>query len=89
MQDKFIGFLPSDTLTENIPFEVTIEPLWGHKKGLMYTSTGYGSKIPTEYKMKVNNRLYRVYCRIYSNIGSLYILQNKKRVFVYIQKVQL
>lgn len=47
--------------------------LWWQKKNLMYTATGYGSRIPTEYMVKHNNRWKRVYCRIYSNSGVLFI----------------
>lgn len=48
-------------------------PLWWQEKGLSFTSTGYGSRIPTRYKVFFNGRWRRVYCRIYSNAGTLYI----------------
>jgi hypothetical protein len=48
-------------------------PLWWHEKGLSFTASGYGSRIPTPYMVKFNNRWRRVYCRIYSNNGTLYI----------------
>jgi len=54
------------------------KPLEWQKRGLMYTSTGYGKKIPTSKMLKVNNRLYRVYCCIFSNIGTCYIVKDKK-----------
>jgi len=62
-----------------------IAPMRHHKLGLSYTSTGYGGKIPTQYMVKYNNRWLRVYCAIYSNVGSLYILSegNKIRVTDY------
>lgn len=53
-----------------------------HKQGLTYTATGYGSKIPTQYMVKYNNRWHRVYCRIYSNSGSLYIISGGEQVRV-------
>ena len=56
-----------------IDLETKEAPLWHHLKSLMYTATGYGSKIPTIYKVKHNNRWKRVYCHIYSNFGTLYI----------------
>ena len=56
--------------------------LWWQKRGLMYTSTGYGRKIPTRYMVKYNNRWMRVYCCIYSNIGTCYIESNKQRIVV-------
>lgn len=42
-------------------------------RGLQYTATGYGSRTPTRYMVKYNNKWRRVYCRIYSNNGTLYI----------------
>ena len=53
------------------------DPLPHHKMGLQFTASGYGGKIPTEYKIKLHGdpRWYRVYCAIYSNIGTLYILK--------------
>lgn len=48
-------------------------PLWWHVRGLSYTATGYGSRIPTPYMVKFNGKWRRVYCRQYSNAGTLYI----------------
>ena len=53
--------------------------LWWQKQGLSYTATGYGSKIPTSKMLRIGNRLYRVYCMLYSNSGTCYIIKNKKR----------
>lgn len=36
--------------------------------------TGYGRKIPTRYMLKINGRWHRVYCMIYGNGGSLYVV---------------
>lgn len=52
--------------------------LWWQKRGLMYTRTGYGKKIPTEYLVKWDGRTYRVYCAIFSNSGVLYITRQKE-----------
>lgn len=39
--------------------------------------TGYGGKIPMQYKIKLsNNKTYRMYCMIYSNSGTCYIVKN-------------
>jgi hypothetical protein len=38
-----------------------------------FSSTGYGKNIPTAYKVKYNNRWYRVYSICYSNVSSQYI----------------
>lgn len=40
---------------------------------LTWTASGYGARIPTEYMVQFNGRWRRVYCRIYSNVGTLYI----------------
>ena len=61
-----------------IETEVKSAPLWWQKRGLMYTASGYGKRVPTSYMVKHNNRWKRVYCCIYSNSGTLYIEQNRK-----------
>lgn len=79
--------------SDNLPMrtvkadEVIHAPLWYHLQGLMQTVSGYGSKIVTEYKVKHNGRMYRVYCAIYSNIGTLYIVSNGIKLTVNINEV--
>ena len=51
------------------------QPLWLHDAGLAPTASGYGSRIPTRYMVKFNGKWRRVYCRCYSNNGTLYIGQ--------------
>jgi hypothetical protein len=53
--------------------DVKISPLWWQERGLSYTASGYGKRIPTTYMVKWRNKWRRVYCCIYSNIGKLYI----------------
>lgn len=48
-------------------------PLWWQNQGLSYTASGYGTRIPTRYMVRFNGRWRRVYCRIYSNVGTLHI----------------
>ena len=62
--------------------EIKHEPLPHHKAGLQYTQSGYGSKIPSEYKTKVGNRWYRIYYMIYSNSGTPYIISKDKKYIV-------
>jgi hypothetical protein len=52
------------------------------KRGLQFTSTGYGDKIPTINVVKHNNRFKRVYCVIHSNVGSLYIMHKGGKLFL-------
>ena len=50
-------------------------PLWWHLRGLSYTATGYGRKIPTRTMVKLpgSNRWRRVYCCCFSNSGTCYV----------------
>jgi hypothetical protein len=49
--------------------------LWWQERGLSYTATGYGQKIPTTNMVKLpgSNHWRRVYCCIFSNIGTCYV----------------
>lgn len=44
--------------------------------------SGYGDKVPTTYMVRYENRWHRVYCRIFSNSGSLYICTRDGRIGV-------
>ena len=46
------------------------------------SKTGYGDKIPTQYMVFVENKWRRVYCRVYSNSGTLYVLIKGERVII-------
>lgn len=48
-------------------------PLWWQEKGLSYTDSGYGKRIPTRQMVRYFGKWRRVYCCIYSNIGTCYI----------------
>lgn len=43
---------------------------------------GYGSKISTEYKVKVENKWRRVYCTCFSNNASYWVIVNKQKKFL-------
>lgn len=64
---------------------VKVKPLWWQEKGLSYTASGYGAKIPTQYMVFGGGRWRRVYCAIYSNVGTLYIIVNGERVICEIE----
>lgn len=49
------------------------KPLYHHTNGLTYTSSGYGSRIPTVHMVQVRGKWRRVYAYCYSNNGTLYI----------------
>lgn len=50
--------------------------LWWQERGLSYTASGYGRRIPTRWQVQVNGKWRRVYCCIYSNSGTCYIEDN-------------
>lgn len=47
-----------------------------------FTKSGYGAKIPTSYMVHYANKWRRVYCKIYSNIGTEYCFINGKKQIV-------
>lgn len=59
-------------------------PLWWHNQGLSYTASGYGRKIPTRTRVRLPNsrRWRRVYCCIYSNIGTCYVTAGKDWIVI-------
>ena len=62
--------------------ETKIKLLWWQKRGLSYTATGYGSKIPTAIMVWYSGRWRRVYCTIYSNSGTCWIVVRNERQIV-------
>jgi len=50
------------------------KPMLHHLRGLQYTATGYGRKLPTEWMIRFRGRNYRMYCCCYSNVGTCYIV---------------
>ena len=58
-------------------------PMWWHERGLSYTATGYGSKIPTRYKTRNKaGKLVRVYATCYGNAASNWFMENGNKVFI-------
>ena len=64
--------------------ESKVELLWWQKRGLSYTASGYGRKIPTHRMVKLPNdrRWRRVYCCIFSNIGTCYVVKQGEWVVI-------
>lgn len=58
-------------LTQSVP--VKHAPMPHHLAGLTWTASGYGARIPMPYMVQVFGKWRRIYCRIYSNIGTLFI----------------
>lgn len=64
------------------PGHVFEAPLEWQKRGLQYTATGYGAKIPTSKKIRIFGRDHRIYCTIYSNAGTCWITLDGKKVII-------
>ena len=62
--------------------DLICKPMYHHLHHLSYTRSGYGSKLPTRYMMRYNNRLHRIYSICYSNVSTEYILVNGKRIYI-------
>lgn len=58
-------------------------PLPWQTAGLQYTRSGYGRKIPTPDMVLIGNKWRRVYCCVYSNIGTRYVLKGKDWIVIY------
>ena len=57
------------------PLAMSERLLEWQRRGLQYTATGYGTKIPTSKVIRWSDRVVRrVYCDIYSNAGSCYCM---------------
>lgn len=64
------------------PIEVRSEPLDWQKRGLSYTASGYGGKIPTDMTVMINGRKHRIYAMVYGNSGSAYVLIKGQTYFL-------
>ena len=58
------------------------KPLPWQERGRQYTATGYGRKIPTERMIRFAGKLRRVYCCIFSNVGTCYIVDKDGWIIV-------
>lgn len=56
--------------------------LWWQERGLMFTRTGYGRKVPTSHMIIFENRLRRIYCTIFSNNGTCWFQYKGKQIIV-------
>lgn len=64
------------------PVSVKTDYLPWQKLGLSYTASGYGRQIPTDKMILLCGKWRRVYCTIYSNIGSCWIVFQGKKINV-------
>jgi len=80
--EVFLKFGKAGTPMQTVAVPYKEEPMPHHTAGLSYTRTGYGSKIPSLYKVQYQGRWYRVYSVCYSNVSTEYIVVKGERVVV-------
>lgn len=68
------------TAKNGVQFEAREKLLPWQARGLMYTASGYGKKIPTSKQLFILGRWRRVYCDIFSNSGVCYVIVNGQEI---------
>jgi hypothetical protein len=63
----------SDLHTDPLPWQLA---------GRSFTATGYGSRIPTTYKLNLAGKLYRVYATCYGNAASTWIMIKGNKIII-------
>jgi hypothetical protein len=61
------------------PQDLVVRPLWWQEVGLSETASGYGSRLTTTRVLRIGKRVYRVYCYLYSNAGTCYVIVKGER----------
>ena len=88
--DKYDHYLPSDKINvvQGVsawpsPLAISERPLDWQRRGVQYTATGYGTKIPTSKVIRWSDgKFRRVYCDICSSAGSCYCMIHGCKVSV-------
>ena len=64
---------------KSVQVEAKTSPLWWQKRGLSYTRSGYGRRIPTSRMVRLpgETQWRRVYVCIFSNSGTAYVEDRK------------
>lgn len=62
--------------------DFSYSPLWWHKQGLSQTSSGYGAKLTTPYKISLDGKMRRLYATCYGNASSVWFLLKGERVHI-------
>jgi hypothetical protein len=62
--------------------DLIVDELPWQKLGLQQTSSGYGAKLTSRYKIHFEGRKYRIYVTIYGNAGSSWFKHKGKKIFI-------
>jgi len=71
--NAYLHFGTGNEPRQTIAVESRESPLWWQERGLSYTASGYGLKIPSRHMVRWNGKWRRVYICCVSNSGSAYI----------------
>lgn len=63
--------------------ELVYSPLEWQKQGLRQTASGYGSKLTRDDKISFEGKLFRLYCTIFSNSGSVWFETKGRKIYVH------
>jgi hypothetical protein len=80
MKTAFLHFGGAFVGMPSGPFTTIQADLIETKQPIDRNVSGYGSKRPLPYKVKNEGRFYRVYCCIYGNSGTCYIMSKGKAI---------
>ncbi|WP_395652458.1 hypothetical protein [Brevundimonas sp.] len=69
----YLHFGTGDEPRLTVAVESKLAPLWWQERGLSYTASGYGNRIPTRHMVRWNGKWRRVYVCCYGNSGTCYI----------------
>ena len=69
-------------LKRDLTFPTREKLLPWQERGLTYTASGYGKKIPTTKQLFILGRWRRVYCSIFSNSGVCYVIVDGQEINV-------
>jgi hypothetical protein len=58
---------------DGVAYPARVHLLWWQERGLSFTASGYGRRVPTTRMVHVDGRWRRVYCCVFSNSGTCYI----------------
>lgn len=66
----------------NYPEDLIYDPLPWQKRGLQQTTSGYGAKLTSSYKISFNGKRYRIYHTCYGNASSAWFVAKGRKIYV-------
>ena len=69
-----------DSLSSVSREDLVYDPPEWMKAGLMESATGYGRRLNTGLKINWNGKLFRVYCTIFSNVGTCWFKTKGRKI---------